>query len=89
MMTPHRRTLMHQVMDHQPAILPTLHFLDRFVRCDEMLQWLVDNKITGKEFLNFVHFKFPESQLSMAKFILKRIKKSRDDGKVFQGRDMQ
>jgi hypothetical protein len=89
MMSEYRRELMFRVMDHQPSVLPMLHYLDQFTRCDEILKWLIDHQITGKIFLSFVHFEFPNSPLSMVKYILKRLKKSRDDGKIILGRDMQ
>lgn len=55
-----------------------------------MLAWLVHNRLTGKEFLNWATFHFGVSILDMATFILKAIERdqSSDHRPILLGRDM-
>lgn len=72
-MTSIRRELMFRVMDDQQEMLPYLHFLDRFHKCDSMLRWLIANGLTGKAFLKWSKENFQFSMLEMARFVIKQI----------------
>jgi hypothetical protein len=88
-MTPRRRALMMRVMDSKPEILPYLHFLDRFARCDDILRWLIENRLTGQSFLEWAKQSFDISMMNMASFVLKRVEKdnSRDIRPIIMGKD--
>ena len=86
-MTPKRRALMFKVMDDKEEILSYLYHLNSFVRCDDILKWLIDNKLTGKEFLSWAKFHFGVSILELASFVLAQIDKHRKPG-IFFGKDV-
>lgn len=89
-MNPRRRALMFRVMDGRPDVLPYLHFLDRFVRCDDILSWLIENRLTGKQFLSWSKELFGVSMLKMAAFVLSRLEKQTGKTKrpVIVGKDV-
>lgn len=75
-MTPQRRALFFRVLaDYQPVeeLLPILQHLDAFRRCDEMLAWLIANRITGKQLHLWMAFQHQRSMLKMAAYILQRL----------------
>lgn len=87
-MTNRRRGLMHRVMNGDQRVVPFLHYLDSWRRCDEMLQWLVRNHLTGKEFILWTQFNFGASMLSMAQYITRRLEKDSEGRPTLLGRDV-
>lgn len=88
-MTPKRRKLMFRVMDEQVGALPLLHHFNDYHRCDEILTWLIRNKLTGKNFMAWVQEHFARnSLLEPARFILQKIDNEKEKRPILLGRDM-
>ena len=84
---PRRVELMQRVADGNLQIgVPLWHF-NNLTRCDEILSWLVRNRITGKEFLLFMKFYCGGSILNTAKEVLRRIDANEECGAILVGRD--
>lgn len=86
-MTPLRRKLMLTIAQNQMEIVPFLHYLDRFHRCDEMLLWLTKNNLTGRRFLDFTKEACKSSMLELARFLLQRCEKTKTPRPVLIERD--
>lgn len=86
-MTGLRRELMHRVLDGEQRLLPVLHFLDQFKRCDDMLRWLIRSRLTGWNFWHWSQGQFGRSLDGMARFILSQLEKD-EERPVFYGRDI-
>lgn len=79
---------MLKIMEGEHQVTVYLHHLDGYLRCDEMLAWLVRNRLTGKEFLNWAKFHFGASILDMPRYILKRLEKTEGPRPIFLGKDL-
>lgn len=88
-MSPQRRDLMFRVMDGDPRVSHYLYHLDQFHKCDLMLNWLIQNRLTGREFLNWARFHFGASILDMCRFILGHLEKNREYRPILLGKDMK
>jgi hypothetical protein len=88
-MTAQRRKLIFAVADGYDPALHILAFLDSLERCDDVLRWLIANRMTGKALCEFLHVQFGNKMLAMTKFILKRIDKTREEQALFLGRDVK
>lgn len=86
-MNPRRRELLMKVMDGNPNCLPILYHLDQYLRCDQMLSWLIQNRFMGDEFLFWFKWECDSSLLSMGKFLLARIEKN-EKTQILYGRDL-
>lgn len=87
-MTPVRRDLMLMVTDGTAGVLPYMHFFDQFYRCDDMLRWLIRQRLVGKEFMAWAAFRIGRSMLDVAKYVLAEM--DREDVKpVIFGRDVR
>jgi hypothetical protein len=78
---------MFQVMENNRECLPYLHHLDSYVRCDEILLWLIKNKLTGKNFIEWSKTHFGASMLRMTQFVLGKLEKV-DKTSILYGRDL-
>lgn len=83
-----RRELMHCVMDGDFRIITFLHHVDGYRRCDEVLTWLVRNKITGKVFIEWSQFHFGHSLMEPIRYIRDQIDKEREAQPILFGRDV-
>lgn len=83
-----RRDLMFRVMNDQQEVAPYLHHFDQFRRCDEMLCWLIRNRLVGKEFLTWAKFQFGVSMLDVSKDILKRLENNDQTKAIIYGKDI-
>lgn len=75
--------------DINHPVLPILHFLTRFKRCDEILNWLLKNRLTGNEIVLAVKYQFQNSQLTFVKWVLSRIDKNKELKPIIVGVDYQ
>lgn len=86
-MTDRRRDLLLRVMDGDYAALPFLHHFDsHFVRCDEILEWLIKNRLTGREFVAWTRMWKGTTPFSLGRFILSRVQKDQEQ-KIIHGKD--
>lgn len=81
---------MLRVMDGNPMVPPFLHYLDRFHKCDAMLKWLIDSRLTGNDFMAWV--RSPEikgSMLEVSREILRRMERAQETRAILYGRDLR
>lgn len=86
--SPRRRELVLKVCDGDPNALPYLWHLDQFHRCDEILEWCIGSRLTGKEFTQWVKGPFRGSALAAGNAVLKRLEKVSGPRHLITGRDL-
>lgn len=86
-MNEERRRLMLEVNQGHPAGPPYLYHLDRFKRCDEILRWLIRNKITGERFIGWVRGEYEGSILRAGAAALQAIDRESGPRKIIGGKD--
>lgn len=73
--------------DISHPVLPILRILDGHVRCDEMLHWLIKNRISGRDVALMVRFQFEMSPLNFMKWLISQIDHHREMKPILVGRD--
>ncbi len=86
-MTPQKRELILKVADDQFDALPILYQLEGFVHSERMFKWLIQNGITGKEFIKIYQINFKLSWLGLGKWLVQMVNKDNQIRKVIAGRD--
>lgn len=86
-MTEERRTMMLLIAEHHPAAPPYLYHLDRFRRCDEILRWLLKNKLTGMRFVQWVRNDHAGSILKAGADVLRRLDREAGPRAIIGGKD--
>lgn len=86
-MTEQKRQLMLEVMDGFPPNATLLYHLNSFTRCEQILLWLIKNRVTGKNLFEFHKVQFQGSILNMAKEILRRIDHNQELKPILVGKD--
>lgn len=89
MMTERRRHMMLIIAESNQAVLPILHMIDDYVRCDDILDWIIRNRLTGEEVVSMIKFQFKMSPLTFIKWVLSKIDKERELRPILMGRDMK
>lgn len=90
-MSPERRERFLKVLAEQTANSHMLYFMyvmERLTRCDEALDWLIKNRITGSNFLAFVK-EYKLTPLSLAQLIFRLIAKEQEVRPIVYGKDFQ
>lgn len=83
------RELMLAVFDGEARTLTQLHFMSNLERVDEVLTWLVKNKITGKKFLGWLQEEFDGSLLDCVCDILRRVNREILARPLIHGKDIR
>lgn len=86
-MTEYRRQLMLTVCDNDMRIPPILHQLDCYVRCDDVLQWLINHNLTGNELFLLIRYKYSNSVQGLVKDVLRRLNKDLEKKPIIFGKD--
>lgn len=87
-MTDSRRELILKCIDGDQRLLHLMHAFTMFYRCDEMLQWLIVNKLTGLALYDWSHSEsFAGSYFQTAKFVLTKVKREKELQAVIGGKD--
>lgn len=86
-LTPFRRELMLRVTEGDPSLGPIMYHYTHFVRCDEILQWLIQHRITGRLFADWFHFDQKGSFLGSAEWVLQKIEKRKKKREIMVSRD--
>ena len=86
-MSQEAKELMHKVMDGQIVLVPVIHQLTRYVDHEKFLKWLVINKITGANLLDWIKINFRGSLLEMVKYIIKINNREREIAPIYYGKD--
>ena len=87
-----RRDMMLRIIDDVSTqndfnlITTFLYHMDRLSRCEHILKWLILNRLTGKNFSEWVKInRF--SPLSLSKYVLMKIRKDSELKPIFAGKD--
>lgn len=88
-LSPVTRDLMLCVWDHDDRTLTNLHMIGNLFRRDEVLAWLVNNRLTGKRFMAMLEGDFHGSLLQTIAFILMKINKDLEEKPIIVGRDIE
>ena len=86
-MNPKRRELILTIADGHQENLSILYHLDRFKHSERILEFFVRNKITGRKFFELYQNEFKLSWLSMGKWAVMKINKSKELRPIIGGRD--
>lgn len=86
-MTEKRRDLIFQLTEGNLKLLPLMHELTQYERCDEVLAWLVGRKITGEDLWEYYTKIWSNRILSMTQFILMRIDRNKEIKPILYGVD--
>jgi DNA-binding CsgD family transcriptional regulator len=89
MMSPKERELHLRVADGNPDALPFLYTFHSFVRCQEILSWLIEHRITGERFLEWIIKEHDKRVLSAGAFVLSKLEKEKTLKPVLAGRDFK
>lgn len=85
----YRRQLMLKVVDNTAGIPPILFFWNQFRQCDEMLEWCVRNRLTGREFMMWHDSIDKRGMLAPVKVVLMHIEKQKTERAILVGPDFQ
>lgn len=85
--SPELREKIFRVMDGHHEALPIIHQLLSFVEHERILDWLCENKITGKNLTEMYLKSCKASILTMGEFIIATINKRKPGGPVYAGKD--
>lgn len=77
---------MLMIADGDMRVLPILYHADRLTRCDEVLAYLVSNRIFGIKLLNYFQ-DHNNSILNLLSDILRRVDKASEKQKILAGKD--
>lgn len=72
------RELLLKVIDGHPDTPRIAYMVYQFRRRDEMLAWLVANRLTGSNLANWVQTNCGGSNFAAAKFVLTKVKRERE-----------
>lgn len=86
-MSPRRRELIFKCIDGDSRLLPAMHMCTQFYRCDDIIEWLISNRFTGKNLWDWIKSEHGGSYFGMAKFVLTKLKREQELQPVIAGRD--
>lgn len=82
-----KRKLMLQVWDGHDPVVPWLHTMDNLYRCEEILSWLINNKLVGIRFIQYLRHDHENSLLKMCSHILKTVLGYNEPRPIVAGKD--
>lgn len=86
-MTSARRDLMLRIYDGEEQVLRVLYRMQGLTRLDEVLSWLVEARLTGKNLLAWMRIQHENSLLKTVSFILMRVNNDKAVQPLFIGKD--
>jgi len=87
--SPQRREKFFKVLDGEQQLLPLIFFLSKSTRVDQMLDWLIQHKITGKALIEWVKLEQNQSFLFTAQEITKWMDGDREYRVLEFGKDFK
>lgn len=78
---------MLRIGDGVPDTLPLLYHLDRLTRCDEVLAFMLREKITGQKFAGKVKNEHGGSILEFVKWAIQKINRDLEKRPIVAGKD--
>jgi len=85
--TEKRKNLIHMTMNGEYGLLPIMHQLTRYVDCDRFLNWLINNRLTGRDLLEWINTHHNKSVLGMVQFIIKHSEKNNEVKPIILNKD--
>jgi hypothetical protein len=85
---PRIRDLMLEVWDGDRRVLPHLHRMENVVRLEEVLVWLVRQRITGSRFIGWLKEEQGGSLLKAISFILQKVNRDLVARPLIHGKDI-
>lgn len=85
-MTGKRRELLLRLADGKKELLPAMWHMDRWVRADEMVDWLIRRGFTGDAFNELFMHQFNGSFLELGRFVLAQVEREKPKP-IIAGRD--
>lgn len=85
-MTESERYKMLTIIDGQNEAIPFVFQIDKFRRREEILDYLIRNRITGKKIIAYFQDE-KRSILNMIADVLRRIDKRKNKAKIIGGKD--
>ena len=82
-----RRELMIQVIGAQGKLAPVMYTIGRARRCDAILGWLIESKLTGQELWEWFVIEHQSSALNLMAYVLKRVTKDVKRRPLIFGKD--
>ncbi len=76
-----------QVIDGRPDLLPIMHRLEGYIQHESFLKWLKNNRITGKNLVEWLRIEHQGSLQNMVQFIIKNQNKNREYEPIMLGKD--
>jgi hypothetical protein len=78
---------MHRIMDGNANIAPIMYHFNNYRRCDQMLVWLIRNRLIGETFLSWMRINHKNSPFLTAAFVLSKVKKEKNVQPVLADKD--
>ncbi len=88
-MTEIRRQMMLRIADGAPEATRPLYYLDRLTRCDEILCFMLTQRLTGRKFIDSLNHEHDGSILEFAKWAIMRIDRNLEKKPILFGRDFR
>lgn len=86
-MSPHRRDMIHKVMDGQKDLTYVMYLWNQLAWCDQLLFWCIANRYTGKNLCELIRKKFQLMPMATAKWIKQQIDKESAPRPILVGKD--
>lgn len=83
--TDRRRELIFWVIDDDRSLLPVCYHMTSYRRCDQILLWLVQNRMTGHNLKQWIGMRWGNSLLDMVKYILMRLDRDSAPKAIYAG----
>lgn len=87
MLSPKRRELMLRVADGDQRSFVYLFHLNSMRRCEDILEWLIHHRYTGRSFVDYVAVAHEGSVLSMARTVVMWLEKNEELRPILIGQD--
>lgn len=84
-MSPWIRDLILTVLDGDRALMPVLYYLKSYRRYEQILLWLIRNRLTGHQFREWISHEWGTRLMDMTKHILMKIDRGNEPQPIFMG----
>lgn len=86
-MTELRRNMIFRTVDGKQELFMIMAHWHKMRRCDEVLDWCIQNKITGKNLYDFINKLTAGGVLSSYQYICMRIDREKAPRPIIAGKD--
>lgn len=86
---PRVRDLCLVVVDGHLPVTQLLYWLSSLHRFDEVLEWLIRNKITGKKLVGYFENEHEASLIKFSAYVLRRVNRDLESKPLIVGKDIR